>query len=177
MKATGKKCLIAFFSRKGQNYSSGGIVDLKIGNTEVIAGMIQKITGGDMFHIESVTTYPKDYTETTEVAKNELRAKARPKLTGQVENIKAYDIIFLGYPNWWGTMPMPVYTFLESYDFSGKTIAPFCTHEGSGMRHSEKDIAKACPKASVLNGIAIQGSSASSAEAKVSSWIGGSGIA
>ena len=75
-----------------------------------------------MFHIESVTAYPKDYTETTEVAKNELRAKARPKLIGQVENMKGYDVIFLGYPNWWGTMPMPVYTFLESYDFSGKKI-------------------------------------------------------
>jgi flavodoxin len=71
-----------------------------------------------MFHIESVTAYPKDYTEATEVAKNELRAKARPKLTGRVENMKGYDVIFLGYPNWWGTMPMPVYTFLESYDFS-----------------------------------------------------------
>jgi flavodoxin len=177
MKATGKKCLIAFFSRKGQNYSGEGIVYLKVGNTEVIAGMIQKITGGDMFHIESVTAYPEDYTETTEVAKNELRAKARPKLTGQVDNMKAYDIIFLGYPNWWGTMPMPVYTFLESYDFSGKTIVPFCTHEGSGMGHSEKDIAKTCLRASVLNGIAIQGSSASSAAAKVSSWIGGLGIA
>jgi len=177
MKATGKKCLIAYFSRKGQNYVSGRILDLKVGNTEVVANMIQKKTGGDMFHIETVTAYPKDYTETTEVAKNELRAKARPKLTGRVENMGAYDVIFLGYPNWWGTPPMAVFTFLESYDLSGKTIVPFCTHEGSGMGHSEKDIAKACPKASVLNGIAIQGSSASSADAKVSSWIGGLGIA
>jgi flavodoxin len=171
MKATGKKCLIAFFSRKGQNYSSSGIVDLKVGNTELVAGMIQKITGGDMFHIESVTAYPKDYTETTEVAKNELRTKARPKLTGQVKNMAAYDIIFVGYPNWWGTMPMPVYTFLESYDFSGKTIVPFCTHEGSGMGHSEKDIAKACPKATVLQGIALHGTNAGSAEPEVSHWI------
>ena len=165
------KCLIAYFSRKGQNYVSGRLVDLKVGNTEVVANMIQKITGGVLFHIESVAAYPTDYTETTEVAKNELRAKARPKLTGQVENMGAYDVIFLGYPNWWGTMPMPVYTFLESYDFSGKTIVPFCTHEGSGMGHSEQDIAKASPKATVLKGIAIPGTSASSAEFKVSSWI------
>jgi flavodoxin len=171
MKATGKKCLVAFFSRKGQNYSSRGIVDLKVGNTEVVASMIQKIAGGDLFHIESVTAYPKDYTETTEVAKNELRAKARPKLTGRVENMGAYDVIFLGYPNWWGTMPMPVFTFLESYDFSGKTIVPFCTHEGSGMGHSEQDIAKACPKAAMLKGIAIHGTGASSAESNVLSWI------
>jgi len=173
---TNKKCLIAYFSRKGLNYSSGGIVDLKVGNTEVVAKIIQKITGGDMFHIESVTTYPKDYTETTEVAKNELRAKARPKLTEQVKNMGAYDVIFLGYPIWWGTPPMPVFTFLESYDFSGKIIVPFCTHEGSGLGHSEKDIVKACPEATVLEGIAIRGTSASSAHAIVSSWIDKLGI-
>ena len=173
MALTDKKCLIAYFSRKGQNYVSGRIVDLKVGNTEVVAKMIQKITGGDMFHIESVTAYPKDYTEATEAAKNELRAKARPKLTRQVENMGAYDVIFLGYPNWWGTMPMPVFTFLESYDLSGKTIIPFCTHEGSGMGHSEQDIAKTCPKAIVLKGIAIHGTNASSSDANVSSWIKG----
>jgi flavodoxin len=171
MKATGKKCLIAYFSRTGQNYVSGRIVDLKVGNTEVVANMIRKMTGGDMFHIESVTAYPKDYTETTEVAKNELRSKARPKLTGRVEGMATYDVVFLGYPNWWGTMPMPVYTFLESYDFSGKKIVPFCTHEGSGMGHSEKDIATACPKATVLEGIAIHGTNAASAESDVSSWV------
>ena len=171
MTFTDKKCLIAYFSRKGQNYVSGRIVDLKIGNTEVVATMIRKLTGGDMFHIESVTAYPNDYTEATEVAKNELRAKTRPKLTGQVKNMGAYDVIFLGYPNWWGTMPMPVFTFLESHDFSGKTIVPFCTHEGSGMGHSEKDIAKACPRAAVLEGIAIHGTDASSAASTVSSWI------
>ncbi len=171
MNMTNKKCLIAYFSRKGQNYVSGRLVDLKVGNTEVVANVIKKITGGVLFHIESVTAYPKDYTETTEVAKNELRTKARPKLTEQVENMGTYDVIFLGYPNWWGTMPMPVFTFLEDYDLSGKTIVPFCTHEGSGMGQSEKDIANACPKATVLEGIAIHGSSASSAESKVAIWI------
>jgi flavodoxin len=176
MNITDKKCLIAYFSRKGQNYASGRLVDLKVGNTEVVAKMIQKITGGHIFHIESVTVYPKDYAEATEVAKNELRAKARPKLTGRVENMKSYDVIFLGYPNWCGTMPMPVFTFLESYDFSGKTIVPFCTHEGSGMGHSEQDIAKACPKATVLKGIAIHGTNASSANPNVSSWIDGLSI-
>ena len=171
MNLTHKKCLIAFFSRKGQNFVGGRIVDLKIGNTEIIANMIQKEVGGELFHIESVTVYPKDYGETTEVARNELRSKSRPKLTGQVEDMESYDVIFLGYPNWWGTMPMPVYTFLESYDFCGKIIVPFCTHEGSGMGHSEQDIIKACPKATVLEGIAIHGASASSAAPRVSSWI------
>jgi flavodoxin len=174
MKVADKKCMIAYFSRKGQNYVSGKIVDLKVGNTEVVANMIQKITGGDLFHIESVAAYPINFEETTEVAKNELRTKARPKLKGLVENIKEYDVVFLGYPNWWGTMPMPVYTFLESYDFSGKTIVPFCTHEGSSMGHSEKEIAKACPKSTVLEGLAIHGTSASSAVSNVSSWIAAS---
>jgi len=176
MKATGKKCLIAFFSRKGQNYSSRGIVDLKVGNTEVVAQMIQKKTGGDLFHIETVATYPKDYTETTEVAKIELRTKARPELKRKVENIEAYDVIFLGYPNWWGTPPMAIFTFLEGYDFSKKTIVPFCTHEGSGMGHSKNDIAKSCPKATILEGLAIQGTNAGSAEPQVSSWIDKMGI-
>ena len=171
MKATKKKCLIAYFSRRGQNYVSGRIVDLKVGNTEVVATMIQKTTRGDMFHIEPVTAYPNDYTETTEVAKKELLAKARPKLKGQVKDMDTYNIIFLGYPNWWGTPPMPVFTFLESYDFTGKTIVPFCTHEGSGMGHTEQDIVKACPKATVLKGIAIQGSSVGSADSEVSRWL------
>ncbi len=133
--------------------------------------MIQKITGGDLFQIEPVTAYPKDYTKTTEVTKNELRAKARPELKEKVINMGAYDVTLLGYPIWWGTPPMPVFTFLESYDFSGKIIVPFCTHEGSGLGHSEKDIIKACPKATVLEGIAIHGTSASSAHSQVSSWI------
>jgi len=171
MNVTKKKYLIAYFTRKGQNYVSGKLVDLKIGNTEVVAQMIQKKTGGDLFHIETVAAYPKDYTETTEVAKNELRTKARPELKRKVENIGVYDVIFLGYPNWWGTPPMAIFTFLENYDFSGKTIVPFCTHEGSGMGHSEKDIAKSCPKATILEGLAIHGSHASSAESEVSSWM------
>ena len=114
------KTLIAYYSRKGQNYVSGSIRDLKIGNTEVIAGMIKEITGGDMFQIDTVKEYPVDYNETTSVAKEELRAKARPQLTAHVPNMEEYDTIILGYPNWWGTMPMAVYTCLEEYNFFGK---------------------------------------------------------
>ncbi|HOW86109.1 MAG TPA: flavodoxin [Candidatus Aminicenantes bacterium] len=176
MNATIRKCLIAFYSRKGQNIVGGRIADLKVGNTEVVANMIQTKAGGDTFHIESVTGYPEDYVETTEVARKELHSKARPKLTGRIENMESYDVIFLGFPIWWGTMPMPVYTFLESYDFSGKTIVPFCTHEGSGMGQSEQEIIKACPKATIMEGIAIRGASASSADPRLSSWIGKLGI-
>lgn len=166
-----KKCLIAFYSRRGQNYRGGRVVDLKIGNTEAVAKMIQQTAGGELFHIEAVKPYPKDYTETTEVAKTELRDKARPALAGKVTDFSAYEVIFVGYPNWWGTAPMPVFTFLESYDFSGKIIIPFCTHEGSGLGRSEKDIAAACPDAKVQKGIAIHGSSAEDAMSSVTTWL------
>lgn len=176
MNSNTKKCLIAYYSRRGENYLNGKITDLKIGNTEVVAGIIQKITGGDLFHIETVKAYPKGYTETTNVAKDELRTDARPELDDKVKNIDVYDVICLGYPNWWETMPMPVFTFLESYDFTGKTIVPFCTHEGSGLGHSEQDIRKVCPKAKVLSGVAIRGGSSSSSQSRVADWINKIGI-
>ena len=144
------KSLIVFYSRAGNNYVGGNIVNLLIGNTEIAAKMIQKHTGGDMFKIETVKDYPSDYHETTEVAKQELRQSARPELAGQMPNVADYSVIYLGYPNWWGTMPMAVFTFLEQYDYKGKFIIPFCTHEGSGMGRSEKDIRKICPGAVVL---------------------------
>ena len=123
-----KKCLIAYFSRAGNNYVSGSIVNLPIGNTEVVAKMVQEIIEGDIFLIDTIKSYPEDYTETTDVAKKELHDNSRPELSSLVENMNSYNVIFLGYPNWWGTMPMPVFTFLEEYDFSGKTIVPFFVH-------------------------------------------------
>lgn len=176
MNMNNPKCLIAYFSRPGNNYVGGSIVNLPVGNTEVVAKMIREMTGGDLFHIESVNTYPADYTETTEVAKKELQTKARPKLTGRVETINSYNLILLGYPNWWGTMPMPVYTFLEEYDFAGKTLAPFCTHEGSGLGHSVADIRKACTKATVLDGLAIRGGDVKNAQDPVAGWLRQIGI-
>jgi flavodoxin len=164
------KVLIAFFSRKGQNYVSGSIKNLPVGNTEVVAGMIKEITGGDMFKIDTVKDYPDDYTQATNVAKNELSAKARPELTAKVDNMDEYDTIVLGYPNWWGAMPMAVYTFLEEYDFSGKTILPYCTHEGSGLSGTEREIARECPKAIVRSGLSILGTNAGSAKKTVESW-------
>lgn len=166
-----KKCLIAYFSREGNNYVSGRIVNLPVGNTEVAAKMIQEITGGDMFRIEAEHAYPEDYTETTEVAQQELRVQARPGLSSHLETMASYDMIFLGYPNWWGTMPMPVFTFLEEYDLSGITIVPFCTHEGSGLGHSEKDLAKLCPKATLLKGLAIHGTRVKDANKDIANWL------
>ncbi len=171
MELKDKKCLIAYYSRKGSNYVSGSIINLPVGNTEVIARKIQELTGGDLFQIDTVKVYPEDYTETTNVAQKELRENDRPKLIKTVEDIRKYDVIYLGYPNWWGTMPMAVYTFLESYDVSGKTIVPFCTHEGSGLGKSERDIAKLCPNSKIVTGLAIRGSTVQNAEKDVAAWL------
>jgi flavodoxin len=165
------KSLIAYFSRKGNNIVGGSIVNLPTGNAEVIAKKIRELTGSDMFQIKTVKSYPDDYTETTNVAKEELRENARPELTETIDDMNSYDVIYLGYPNWWGTTPMAVFTFLESYDFSGKTIIPYCTHEGSGMGSSERDIKKLCPNAEVLSGLAIRGGSVGKADKELASWL------
>jgi len=164
------KTLIAYYSRKGQNYANNNIVNLPIGNTEVVAKKIQALTGGDLFYIDTMNTYPTDYMETTRVAQRELDTDARPELTDVVDNMDEYNVIYLGYPNWWGTFPMAVFTFLESYDFSGKTIIPFCTHEGSGMGGLD-DIVLLCPNAKVEKGIAIQGSCVNGAGGTIKNWV------
>ena len=168
--------LIAYFSREGDNYVSGSIVNLPVGNTEVAANMIRKLTGSDMFRIQAVKDYPSDYNGTTDRAKQELRQNARPKLSGHVDKVDEYSVIFLGYPNWWGTMPMAVLTFLEEYRFSGKTIIPFCTNEGSGLGRSESDIKQTCPDAKVLKGLSIRGGSVQKAENDISAWLRKSGM-
>jgi len=165
------KCLVAYFSRPGNNYVGGTIVNLQVGNTEVVARMIQELTGGDHFRIEAVHAYPEDYTETTEIAKQEMHTNARPKLTRRLESVDSYDEIFLGYPIWWGTMPMPVFTFLEENNLSGKTIAPFCTHEGSDLGRSVTDIKKMCPQSTVLEALAIRGGDVKNAKEAVAGWL------
>lgn len=165
-----KKILVAFFSHPGQNYSNGRIVELKIGNTAIVADMISELTDAHMFEIRSVKEYPSNYNACTAEAKDELKSNLRPELAEDID-ISSYDIIFLGYPNWWGTMPMPVWTFLEKHNFTGKIIFPFCTHEGSGMGNSESDIRNMATGADIKNGFAIHGSSASKAEVSVKNWI------
>jgi len=165
------KILVAYFSRNGNNYVDGRIVNLPVGNTEVLAKMIQEITEGDLFRIVPVNSYPVDYTETTEVARKELRENARPKLSNRIENMDSYNVIFLGYPNWWGAIPMPVATFLSEYDFSGKTIAPFCTNEGSRLGRSLTNIIELCPQSTILNGLAVRGGDAKKAQNEVSEWL------
>lgn len=166
------KILIAYYSRAGSNYVGGDIVNLAVGNTEVAAQIIQKLTGATVHKIDTLKKYPVDYHETTEVSKKELKQNARPELSSHLEDISGYEVIYLGFPNWWGTMPMAVFTFLEEHDLSGKTIVPFCTHEGSGMGSSEKDIRRVCPGATVMRGLPIVGGSVRSAEDRIREWLG-----
>jgi len=171
MNFSNKKTLITYYSRSGENYMGGKIVNLDEGNTEVAAKKIKEMTGADIFEIDTVKSYPNDYTETTRVALDELSKDARPELTETVADMDSYEIIILAYPNWWGTMPMGVFTFLEAYDFSDKIIIPLCTHEGSGLGRSEKDIKKLCPKAKVANGLAVRGGNVDNADEKIKNWL------
>ena len=184
---TDSNILVAYFSRVGNTVWEDGVdavtsaslnvVDGEFaGNAQLLAQMAQEVTGGDLFLIQTVDTYPSDYRETTNVASVEQRDNARPELSSHVDNMEQYDTIVLIYPNWWGTLPQPLYTFLEEYDFSGKTILPLCTHEGSRMGSSERAIAGICPDATLLDGLAVRGASAASAQSDVEAWINDSGI-
>lgn len=156
----GNNILSAYFSRADENYSVGII---EKGNTEIIAEMISEKTGGSLFHIERAEPYPVNYDECTDVAKQEQNDNARPELLEDMD-ISEYDVIFLGFLIWWGEMPMPVYTFLEGHDFSGKTIIPFCTHAGSGLSGTEKSIESICPDSEILGGLSIKGEDAQNSQ-------------
>ena len=147
--------LTVYYSRKGENYVNGSIKKLSKGNTECVAEFIQSAVGGDLFEVETVKQYSDSYMTCIEEAKKELSEKARPEIKAYPENFENYDTIFVGYPNWWGTMPMCMFTLLEHYDLSGKTIIPFCTNEGSGMGSSEKDLKNICKGATVKNGLSV----------------------
>ena len=149
------KKLVVYFSHTGENYNVGYIEE---GNTAIIADMIADATGADKFEIVPEKDYPVDYNECIEIAQREKRANARPAVKGDIA-IEDYDVIFLGYPNWWGEVPMCVYTFIEKHDWKGKTVIPFITHEGSGMGGTDSKIAKATTGSNTLvgKGLAVQG--------------------
>lgn len=153
-----KKILIAYYS-------------LRNGNTRLVAEEIQKRVGGDIFRIETVNAYPAQYNDVTAQAKKELVSNYRPALSTSVQNFDQYDTIYLGSPNWWGTIAPAVMTFLESNNFEGKTIIPFITHEGSRMGNSVDDIKKLAPKATVLKGLPIRGGSATNSGGDVERWL------
>lgn len=167
----GGNMLVAYFSLAGEQYGVGVIEE---GNTSIIAQMIAEQTGADMFEIEAATPYPTSHDELLEVSQQEMRDNARPEIAGSVENMDDYDTIFIGYPNWWGDMPMIVYNFLESYDLSGKTIVPFCTHGGSGLSSTEGTI-EDITGGTMMDGFAIVGTTAQNdrdtARNEVTDWL------
>ncbi len=156
--------LVVYFSRSG--------------NTESVAERIAERTGADMFEIVTVQIYPEDYNELLDFARNEQRENARPELAEHIENMDIYDVIFLGYPNWWGDMPMPLYSFLDEYDLSGKTIMPFVTSGGSGFSRTIRSVEDAEPEATVLEGLSIRDRRVhdGATDRAIEEWIDGSGL-
>jgi flavodoxin len=165
------KSLIAFYSRADENYFNGAIRDIKVGNTEIVANKLKDITGSDIFKIDQVDPYSKNYNSCIAEAKDDQKKNARPELKVYPDSLEEYDTIYLLYPNYWGTMPMAVFTFLEHFDFSGKKIKPLCTNEGSGMGSSERDIAKLCPNSDLEKGLAIRGSNVNNADIALKKWV------
>ena len=170
------KTLIAFFSRADENYFGGAMRYVKVGNTEIVVNDMNKMIDADTFKIEMKDPYSPVYMTCIDEAKKDLRAKARPELVSMPASIDEYDTVVLAYPNYWGTMPMAVFTFLENFDFSGKTILPLCTNEGSGMGSSERDIKKTCPGAEVKKGLSVTGSEAANATGRVKKWLVANGL-
>jgi len=154
-----QKILIAYFSHTG--------------TTEGIADQIHKLVGGDLVKIETVTPYSDNYQELRGVAEQEMKDNARPELSTHIDNMDEYDVIFVGYPIWWHTAPMAIYTFIESYDLSGKTVVPFCTSSSSDIEESMPAIKELCPNSTILDGLTVHQEDASSAQDDVSKWVQG----
>ena len=170
------KTLIAYFSRADENYFGGAMRYVKVGNTEIVCNLMQELIDADSFKIEMKEPYSPVYMTCIEEAKKDLRAGTRPELVALPESIDGYDTVVLAYPNYWGTMPMAVFTFLEAFDFSGKTILPLCTNEGSGMGGSEREIQKTCPNANLKKGLSITGSQAANSKSSVERWLKANGL-
>lgn len=146
------------------------------GNTEQMAQAIQAETGGDLFKIEPAVPYTEDYDTLLDIAQQEQAEDARPELAAQVENWDSYDVVFVGYPDWWNDAPMAVYSFLEAYDWTGKTLVPFCTSGGSGFGRSLDKLPGSAPGAAILEGLHIQGDSVGGAAGDVAAWVDGLGL-
>lgn len=171
--------LIAYFSRAGENYTPDGIVRLRVGNTACAASLLEQLTGADVFKITPKQPYDDAYSICVRQAAEQLRSNARPPLAvwPQPEALQGLHTLLLCYPNYCGTMPMPVWTFLQHYRWEGCAIAPLCTHEGGGLGRSEADIAALCPGARLLPGLAVRGTQAAGASTQLRLWLLTNGIA
>ena len=165
-----QKNLILYYSRKGQNYVNGRILDLEKGNTALCAEFIQKAVGGDLFEVQTERPYAEDYHTCTLEAKEELTENARPELKEYVGDISEYDHFFVCGPCWWNTFPMAIFSQLERLDFTGKKVVPLMTHEGSGLGACERDLRKVCKGAVLGSGMAVHGADPGKAEKAVAAW-------
>lgn len=158
----GKGILILYFSHSG--------------NTRKVAEQIHARVGGDLIELATVSPYPRDYNAVVEQAKQEQQNNARPQISTEIPDLDAYHTVFVGFPNWWGTMPMPFFTLLETYDLGDKTVLPFCTHGGSRLGRAEDDLKRLCPRAKILKGFEVSGSRASGAQDAVDAWLRKAGL-
>ena len=164
------KVLVVYYSRKGENHMPGGVQVLEKGNTEYAAEFIRDALGADLFEIDTVTPYAENYRECCMQAVQEVKSGARPPIKGFVGDISGYDTIFVCFPNWCGTAPMCVFTFLEHYDLAGKKIIPLCTNEGSGLANAPKDLERSCPGATVAEGLSVKGHQVKDSQEQISNW-------
>lgn len=172
----GKPALIVYYSRSGGNYVNGNIVDLDKGNTQVVAETLAALTGGELFRIVPVHDYAKDYDTCLMQTQKDLGDGIKPELTAFPDSLDPYGIILLGFPTFWGTPPMPVMTFLAQMPLTGRTVLPFCTHEGSEFGHSMDNIRAACPGMELGEGIAIRGGRVKTAAPQLTEWLTRNGI-
>lgn len=165
------KTLIAYFSRADENYFGGELRYVDKGNTEIAVDLMSEMIDADVFKIEMKTPYSKEYNRCIDEAKKDLKSGKRPEILPFPYSIKDYDTIILGYPNYWGTMPTAVFTFLEQFDLSGKRILPFCTNEGSGMGRSERDLKENCPDSIISEGLPLNGSTVGNCGPEIEKWL------
>ena len=162
--------LVVYYSRKGENFMPGGIQVLEKGHTERAAEFIAQALNADLFEIDTVKPYAENYRACCGEAAAEAKAGARPEIKGYVEDMSGYDTVYVCYPCWCGTAPMCVFTFLEHYDLTGKTIIPICTNEGSGLANSVEHIRRSCPGANVKEGLSFRGHQCENGAEEIGAW-------
>lgn len=172
----GRRVLLAYFSRAGENYYYGGRTNLEIGNTEVLAGMISDAIGCDVHRVEAADPYPASYDDTVARNVREQNTDARPAIANPLPSIGPYDTVLLASGIWNVRAPMIMTTFTESHDFTGKTIHPITTHAMSGLGNTERDYARSCPGAAMGQGLAVKGEEVRDARPDLQAWLKAAGL-
>lgn len=165
------KSIVIYFSRADENYMRDGIRKIDKGNTEIVAEKISKLTGASLFKVETVNSYPYNYYNCCDVAKRELNNNERPEIKNRLTNLDDYDTIYIGGPVWWGHYPCALFTALEGLNYEGKTIKPFCTHEGSGLGSIMEDVKQLTPNGNISKGLEIRGCDALNSDEKIEKWV------